>query len=303
MSEPVEAFSSQRLEALVGDDAERYLANGFVEAASAEYRRPNTPELLLRIEIFQLGSRLGAFTALADQVATLDDPSQAEAPGVLELREAGHISPGNLIFFKGNYFVRLILQDLSPHVTEERLDRESREHLPPIAGVLAQAIPGSSDPPDELTPLPREGRVRRSERYYSNRLLELEALGAGVSALYGDPGPRFQLGIAAGLDEAGAQGAFDALAASLQGASPLNELGDQAVMGELADGRHAFVARRAEGLALALQLRGGARPNSRTVIAILGAAIDPNLEGGAEQPDDRPWLKRRDSILPSQVNR
>ena len=286
MSRPAREIGRDQLADLVNGAAGDYLRFGFTAAAAAEYENDQVEESSIRIELYQLGSQLDAFGALAREITARDDPATAEAPGVLEIREAGLIGPGRLTFFRGPLLIRLYYQDASPTVTEESLDTATREHLPPLARELARALPGSSELPDELEQLPRTRQVRRSEQYHPQHLLGLEFLGRGISSLYGDPGPRLTLGVP--LD-ANAEATFSTIEQRLTGVTAVEELGDQAARGRL-DDDEVWIARRGDTLAIATYPSADRSPRSSVVTDVLTEALDPS-EPTAEQADPRPWRR------------
>lgn len=292
MTECAGSVPPDRLDQLVDGDAERYLSYGFVEATMAEYRAEQTPEITVRVELYEMRTDLGAFGLVAEQINARPDPAAAESPGVLELGGAALIGPGSLLFYKSRYVARFVLQSLSPGTTEESLDESTREHLPQMAGALARAIPGSSGLPAALDGLPRRGRVRRSERYHPSHLLDLAGPGPGVSALYGDPGPRCFVGVWLDLDEERAGAGFTTAAAGLEQVRPVAGLGDQAVRGSTATGLAVMIARRGARLAAALQRDHRRAPRPAAMEVALRAAIDPDSDEDPRPEDPRPWLRR-----------
>lgn len=289
MSEAARTYDRERLVDLVNGDAQRFINFGFVSAASAEYQTKAIENTALRVEIYDMSSLINAFGIQASEILTLPDPALAESPGVLEIREAGVIGPGRLSFFRGRYYVKLIYQDTSIDATEERLERDTREHLPALARRLANSIPGSSDLPPQLDALPQLKRVRRSERYYPEHLLELDDLGAGVSSLYGDPGPRFELGLPLDLDESRARQIFTELESSLTATNAVEDLGDQALRGSLANEKRLVIARRGDRLVIAM-CEEERSPRSSTLHAVITEALTPPADR-EQQRDPRPWMR------------
>jgi hypothetical protein len=302
LSREIELFRRDALTGLVDGGVDEYLRFGCVAAAVGEYRNPRVRDALLRVELFEMRSELDAFGLLARQRSETDDPDTNEAPGLLEIREAGAMGPGRLSFSDGRHLVNVLYQDLSPGASIESLDEATQEHLPAIARSLARAIPGETELPPELDLLPRERRVRRSERYDPDHLMGLEPLGPGVSALYGDPGPRYRLGVALARDEAGARHARDALAASLEQLTPLTGIGDGAFRGVTAGRATAFVAVRGSTLAVAAIEANGPSPDRSAVVATLALALQPpGARAGAEDP--RPWRRGEPAIAAPQGHR
>lgn len=291
MSREAELFGVDQLSSLVGDTAASYRNFGCIAAAATSYRSDSVPDAAIRIEIFDMGSQLNAFGYLADQISTLEDPALAEAPGVLEIREAGIIGTGRLVFFKDRFLVQLQYQDLSPDASEETLDSGSREHLPPIARHLARQIPGEVGLPEALDGLPRRRRVRRSERYYPEHLMGLPWLGAGISALYGDPGPRYLVGILLDLDGEANLRAYETTTSRLEQVEPIPDLGSAAARGRLGDDTIIIAVDEAT-VTVALLRANLAAPRMSHVVDSLDSVLNPRPED-TRPSDPRPW--RRES--------
>jgi hypothetical protein len=291
MVQPARSYGPHEAGELVPGSGERYRRHGLRAAAAAGYRSDQA-QGLLRVEIFELPSRLNAFGLLAEIINEMPDPAEAEAPGVLEIREAGLLSPGQLIFFRDRHLVRLVMHDVRADGPAQELELSSRETLPPLARHMAGTLPGQAGLPPELALLPRPRRVRRSERYHERHLLELETLGPGVSSHYGDPGPRFQLGVTFGHPEP----AWTALRRTLGQVSPLPELGDHALVETGDDGGLRFFAHNGRNLAVVLVPGGGAQPRRSLVLELLRLTLFPPPPPEVD-PEDAPppWLTKQGS--------
>jgi hypothetical protein len=294
LAREIEVFSPGSLDELVGPGASAYRRYGCTAAAVAEYRRDGSSDSTLRLAIFEMRSRLDAFGVLAEQIASSEDPAAVESPGVLEIREAGVIGPGRVTFFDGPHLVDIVLEDVSSTAAEGSREENDEEQLAALARRLAVELPGESTLPAELTVLPRERRVRRSERYDPDHLMGLQALGPGVSALYGDPGPRYRVGVALGLEGPSAQRARDDLAALVEERTEVAGLGDGAMRGELRGRGTLLVAVQGATVAVALIEAGRPLPE-RVAAATLALALQP-VATRPRAEDPRPWRRGETAI-------
>lgn len=291
----VEVFRPDSLGELAGPGAEDLRRFGCVAAAAAVYRNDRRRDEALRVEIFEMRSPLDAFGVLAQRISASPDPTAIEAPGVLEIREAGVIGPGRLSFLDGPHLVDLVLQGPSPTAGDGEREDTAQEQLTAFARRLALSLPGESALPAELDLLPRERRVRRSERYDPDHLLGLQALGPGVSALYGDPGPRYSVGVSLGLDGPSAARARDALAAHLEESAEVAGLGAGALRGVLPGHGTLLVAVRDAVVAVALIDASRAPPDRGAVAATLAQALEP-VAARPRAQDPRPWRRGERAI-------
>jgi hypothetical protein len=290
----VALIGAERLDELVGAEAAGYRRYGCVAAAVGDYRSARFTGATLRVEIFEMRSPLDAFGALAEQITASEDAAAIEPLGVLEIREAGIMSPGRVTFVDGRHLVNLVARGVPPTAEGSR-DDTVEEQLPSLARRLSIALPGDSALPGELDVLPRERRVRRSERYDPEHLMGIEALGPGVSALYGDPGPRYRVGVLLGLDEPGAVRARDALAAMLDDRTDVAGLGDGAFRGAAPGLGTLVVAVRGSVVAVALFEPGRPLPDRGAAAATLDLALQPVATRPRPQ-DPRPWRRGEPAI-------
>ena len=285
-------YDRETLAQLVDRGAARFLVQGFTQAAAARYRYSRSPQMSLRIEIFEMQSHFSSFGVLADQISDLADPALAESPGVIEIQEAGVIAPGELSFFRGSLFIKLVLNYQSASISESELDEATRAQLPKVARALVRSLPGPPGPPPELEALPRGGRVRRSELRHPRHLLGFDELGPGISGLFGDPGPRFHLGVAISTDEPNAEKALESVENTLESPIPVEEVGDRAFWGRTKTGRLLVASRLGKRLAIAFQQSEGSSPSTKRMTNAVEAAVDPSKRGENDPEEPRPWIKR-----------
>jgi len=156
--------------------APRYLDYGFREVVHVRYGLGSDPQAAVTLDVFDMGSTLGAFGIY----------SSARPPGV-EPRPwgaEGYRSETVAAAWKGPVYVHVEADDERPALVgmTERL----------VAGVVEQA-PGEAAAPAILRPLPPEGRVPRSERYVARDLRGHAFLPGGVLATYALDGREAEL--------------------------------------------------------------------------------------------------------------
>jgi hypothetical protein len=156
--------------------APRYLDYGFREAIHVRYAPGEDPQAAVTLDVFDMGSTLGAFGIY----------SSARPPGV-EPRPwgaEGYRSETVAAAWKGPVYVHVEADDERPALVgvTERL----------VAGV-AERAPGETTAPAILRPLPPEGRVPRSERYVARDLRGHAFLPGGVLATYALDGREAEL--------------------------------------------------------------------------------------------------------------
>ena len=147
--------------------APRYLGYGFREAVHVRYALGGDPQAAVTLDVFDMGSTLGAFGIYSSARPRGVEPRPWGAEGYRVETVAAA--------WKGLVYVHVQADDERPALVgmTERL----------VAGV-AERAPGETTAPAILRPLPPEGRVPRSERYVARDLRGHAFLPGGVLATY-----------------------------------------------------------------------------------------------------------------------
>lgn len=156
--------------------AERYLAHGFLQLAHARYCLGTDPAACVSLDVFDMGSDLGAFG-----IHRAARPPAAEPrPWGAEGYRSGTIAAA----WKGAVSVHGEADDERPELVAmlERLVEEA-----------CARVPGEVALPAVLDPLPTGGRVPLSERFVPGDLLGHSFLPGGVLADYELDGLRSEL--------------------------------------------------------------------------------------------------------------
>jgi hypothetical protein len=160
----------------VNGGADRYLAHGFRELVHVRYQRGSDPMACVTLDLYDMGSKLGAFGIY----------SAARRPE-FDMREwgsGGYRNGAVAAAWKGPIFVHAEADDELP----ELVDQMER-----LVAVVCGRVPGEASAPSVLDPLPTDGRVARSERVVPADLLGHAFLPGGVLAAYEVDGRRGEL--------------------------------------------------------------------------------------------------------------
>lgn len=174
------AYTPENLYEILDGGAERYLGYGFRALAHARYCLRSASQACVTLDIFDMGSALGAFGIYRSALTS----SAVQRPWGAEGSRNGTLASG----WKDAIFVHAEADDDRPALIA------LLESL--TAAALAAGPPGSSgseggapsthgrDLPAILDPLPEDGRVPLSERYVAGDLLGFSFLPGGVLAEY-----------------------------------------------------------------------------------------------------------------------
>jgi len=156
--------------------APRYLDYGFREAVHVRYALGGDPQAAVTLDIFDMGSTLGAFGIYSSVRPRGVEPRPWGAEG--------HRSETVAAAWKGTVYVHVQADDEQPALVRmtERL-----------AAGIAERAPGETAAPAILRPLPAAGRVPRSERYVARDLRGHAFLPGGVLATYALDGHEAEL--------------------------------------------------------------------------------------------------------------
>jgi hypothetical protein len=173
MDGEVAVFDRDTLFDRIDGEAESYFPYGFDRLASARYADPGNPKVAVEADVYRMGSPLDAFGIYANY-------RRRESAGA-PIGDDGTLSPSQLIFRQGRYFVRL--QASGTAKLEGTLFLE-------CARAISRRLPQGTGRPEELEVLSIPAVVPKSERYVARSLLGYDFLRRGLVAdavLDGDP--------------------------------------------------------------------------------------------------------------------
>jgi hypothetical protein len=177
-------FGPDNLYDLINGGAEVYTEYGLKKMVTADYTSAEQQGITITIEIYDMGSSLGAFGRLSRFLEGKADPKGAGDGLPDTIAQHGLFSGSNASFWKGPYLVNLTLLDESPTATMESIKAAGAKALPVIAGAVFNQIKSDDPPPALLKLFPKASMVERSQVYLPNNLMGIAPLGAGFSARY-----------------------------------------------------------------------------------------------------------------------
>ncbi|MCU0232008.1 MAG: hypothetical protein MUC67_11650 [Acidobacteria bacterium] len=144
-----------------------YVAFGLQRLVHGRYERDGGSGGAVTLDLFAMGSELGAF-GIYSRGRDPDDPPRVWGA-------EGYRTANAAAAWKGSRYV---------HAEADGAQPESIALMEALVAAACDAVPGPATPPALLQALPAEGRVARSERYAVGSLLGHAFLPGGVSATY-----------------------------------------------------------------------------------------------------------------------
>lgn len=173
--------------------APRYLDYGLVRMVHVRYQLGDDPFSSLSVEVYEMGSELGAFGIYS----SIRPPDVRVRPWGAEGYRSGSVAAA----WRGVFFVHASADDERPELIEV---------LEKLVPWVCREAPGGVEPPPLLDPLPAENLVPHSERYVATDLFGHAALPGGVLATYEIDGLRGDLFFSELENEATAEEAVEA---------------------------------------------------------------------------------------------
>ncbi len=147
----VRLFAGQSLYEYIDGGAELYHLYGFVEVATADYRK-NETEIV--VDLYRFDSPADAYG-----LYSMLRPDDAN---IVRLGVEGYTTPSKIEFVKGNIMVRLIGYDDSD---------ETGLALINLADELSKQLPGTTHLPKPFSVFPRQKAIDGSAKYYAESFL------------------------------------------------------------------------------------------------------------------------------------
>jgi len=161
----VTLFDKETLFDRIDGEAEAYFPYGFDALAYARYADGRNPRIAVDADVYRMGSLLDAFGIYA--VYRRKDSIDAN------IGAEGTISPSQMIFYQGRYFVRLQATGTS----------SPGEHILLACGrSISRLLPPNASRPGELEAFAISPVVPKSERYVAQSLLGYDFFRRGLIA-------------------------------------------------------------------------------------------------------------------------
>jgi hypothetical protein len=149
----------------IDGNADLFLSYGFVRVAVGDYVPRDGSEGWIIVDVYDLGAPLHAFGVYRAE--------RAEGVDALDVGTEGYASDGMLAFWKGQYYVKVLM-----------IDGEAADTAQLLAEKTVGGICGVADMPAELARLPADRRIPDSERYVKTSALGHRFLAEVLSADY-----------------------------------------------------------------------------------------------------------------------
>ncbi len=167
----VAAYTPENLYKYIDGEAELYMPYGFRKAATVLYAKPDTKDIGIVANIFEMGSPLDAFGIYANfRSPTLEQ---------IKVGAEGFLDESQLMFYQDRYFVQI---EASGTITQEGpLFRSCAE-------TISRNLPDEKGKPRELEFLKVPGAAPLTAKYYAGGLLGHGFFGKGftVEAIIGE---------------------------------------------------------------------------------------------------------------------
>lgn len=236
----VRLVDAQHLYELIDGASDKYIAYGFRQLGRTDYRKAGS-DLVVTVEVYDMGSVLGAFGQYSMILSEGRDPSTLQSQAVTH-GGGGFLGSTQLVFWKGQHLVQINLTDNSDEPDEARMRAAAQEALPRFAARVAGMLPGGTVAPAPPPGIAPEGLVWGGLTYLANNAFGAERTGAAWVGHYRAPGgERYRVAVLARPNVEEARAAFTALRGS--GATAVPGVGDEAFAARAPEGE-VVVARR-----------------------------------------------------------
>jgi len=153
---------------MIDGEVELYLPYGLQYALYADYApTAGTAGRGLDVEVYRMGSALDGFGIFSQCRSKKAKP--------IEIGSSGSASSTQVMFYKGRYFSRITVSDLS---------EDSSKALIECAKAIAERLPDSAKPSPELAALDIKGAVSGTEQYFAKDFLGVPFLTRGLVASF-----------------------------------------------------------------------------------------------------------------------
>lgn len=162
---PVKPYAAEDLFEYINGEAELYLQYGFKDLASGFYQKDRDEEQGVSADVYRMASPLEAFGMFANF-------RRPEAEKV-QVGAEGFISPSQLMFFQGAFFVQL---------NASGTPSQDRKTFLGLAEKISGNLPPSSGSPPELDLLNIPALISRTEKYIPRSVLGYPFFNNGLTA-------------------------------------------------------------------------------------------------------------------------
>jgi hypothetical protein len=162
---PIKKYTGEDLFEYINGEAELYVQFGFKILTNGLYLKEGNDKLGMAADVYEMGSDLEAFGIYANYRKPGAEPGKAGTEGF--------VSPSQLMFYQGRYFVQLNASGASTLDPAVFLN---------LAGLISRNLPASSQSPPELTLLKISALVPHTEKYIPQSVLGYPFFKKGLTA-------------------------------------------------------------------------------------------------------------------------
>jgi hypothetical protein len=162
---PIKKYTGEDLFEYINGEAELYVQFGFKILAAGLYLKDGNEKLGITADVYEMGSDLEAFGIYANYRKPEAEPGKAGTEGF--------VSPSQLMFYQGRYFVQL---NASGTVTQDQAVFLN------LAGLISRNLPASSQSPPELNLLKIPALIPKTEKYIPQSVLGYPFFKKGLTA-------------------------------------------------------------------------------------------------------------------------
>ncbi|MBN2342679.1 MAG: hypothetical protein JXX29_16670 [Deltaproteobacteria bacterium] len=160
-------FGPDNLYDLINGGSEIFVGYGFKQIATQDYKNKSRPNVTITVEVYDMGTPLGAFGRVSKYLDNMVTPGDAGKKLPEGMAERGILGDGDLVFWKEKYLVHLTLLDENPEATIESITKLSDEAVPAIGKAIYDAIPNGEDVEKTiLTRFPADFQLKRSLAFH-----------------------------------------------------------------------------------------------------------------------------------------
>ncbi len=247
-------FGPGNLYDLINGGAEIYVQFGLVKMVTSEYRSDSLKNTAVTVEIYDMGSPLGAFGRTARFLEGLMDPSGVGEGLPSALSGKSILGDGDLVTWKDRYMIHLTLMDESPTASQESISLTGRKILPLFAAAVCARIENDPPPPPIFALFPAEKRLARTEAWHPERLIGVGGFGPGYTVRYVDGNLAWIAFVTEKFpDEAASKSAWESVkGADVDGRALVLKVAGRHVVGIIQDGNEPLGDKLIEDLAATL---------------------------------------------------
>jgi hypothetical protein len=162
---PIKKYTGEDLFEYINGEAELYVQFGFKILTNGLYLKEGNDKLGMAADVYEMGSDLEAFGIYANYRKPGAEPGKAGTESF--------VSPSQLMFYQGRYFVQLNASGASTQDPAVFLN---------LAGLISRNLPASPQSPPELTLLKIPALVPHTEKYIPQSVLGYPFFKKGLTA-------------------------------------------------------------------------------------------------------------------------